>query len=278
MRRSAIGLMAVGSLLFLGPAKGLGAAQEDADRGRVFLVRGTGQVGTGPAGPVGTVAEQYLLRSINAERAAAGLRPVHFDRELQVAARFHAGQMARANLLSHCLEGEPDLSSRGSAAGAHFSRISENVAVGGSILSMHDALMRSEHHRENILDSQVNSVGVAVLQANGFLWAVEDFSRSVERLSLDEQEVAVTNLLLGLHLNATPTAEARSTCALSAGYVGERPTFTMRYTTSDLTRLPEQLKMRVATDRVRMAAVGACGPEKDRGGFASYNIAVVLYR
>ena len=133
-----------------------------------------------PVRESGSVAEQYLMRSINAERAAAGLRPVLFDPELVAAARSHAVQMARAHTLTHQLSGEPDLTARGSAAGAHFSRITENVAVGPSILQMHDALMRSPHHRENILDAVVTHVGVSVLYANGELWAVEDFSRSVE--------------------------------------------------------------------------------------------------
>ncbi len=230
-------------------------------------------------GAMASVSEDYLLTSINSERTAAGLPAVKFDRSLQAAAQVHAMQMARTSTLSHRLQGEADLSARGSSAGAHFSRITENVAVGPSIVTMHGALMQSPHHRENILDDQVDSIGIAVVQANGSLWAVEDFSRSVERLSLDEQEHRVSDLLRGLQVDAAPTTEARATCGLTAGYVGSRPAFTMRYTTGDLAQLPEQLRSRMRSSAFRSAAVGACtAAAKDSGSFASYNIAVVVYR
>lgn len=123
-----------------------------------------------------SIAEQYLLRSINAERAAAGLRPVHFSVELQEAAHRHAVLMARTNQLEHQLRGEPDLLHRGVNAGARFYRITENIGVGPSILDMHVALMHSPHHRENILDDQVSAIGISVVQIGGYFWAVEDFS------------------------------------------------------------------------------------------------------
>lgn len=230
--------------------------------------------------PMASVAEEYLLTSINSERASAGLPAVKFDRSLQAAAHGHAMQMARMTTLSHRLEGEPDLSARGASAGARFSRITENVAVGPSVVTMHGALMQSVHHRENILDDQVNSIGIAVVQtADGSLWAVEDFSRSVERVSLDDQEHRVSDLLRSMQVDATPTAEARATCGLPTGYVGARPVLTMRYTTGDLSQMPEPLRARLRSTYARAAAVGACAPSSDYPGtFASYNIAVVLYR
>ena len=228
--------------------------------------------------PLISVAEEYLLSSINAERAAAGLLAVKFDRSLQSAAHGHAAEMARTSTLSHRLQGESDLSSRGAAAGARFSRITENVAVGPSVTTMHGALMQSPHHRENILDAQVDSIGIAVVEMDGSLWAVEDFSRGVETLSLAEQEHRVSSALQGLQVQAAPTAEARATCGLTSGYVGSRPAFTMRYTTGDLMHLPEQLLARMRDLAVRSAAVGACASANDVGKFASYNIAVVVYR
>ena len=228
--------------------------------------------------PLVSVAEEYLLSRINEERAAAGLLAVKFDRSLQAAAHGHAMEMARVSTLSHRLQGEADLSSRGSAAGARFSRITENVAVGPSVVTMHGALMQSPHHRENILDAEVDSIGVAVVEIDGSLWAVEDFTRRVEHLSLEEQEHRVSDVLRGMRVEATPTAEARATCGLTAGYVGSRPAFTMRYTTGDLLHLPEQLLTRMKNLAFRSAAVGACAPSHEPGSFASYNIAVVVYR
>lgn len=226
---------------------------------------------------VRTLAEQYLLQSVNAERAEAGLPALHWNATLWRAARFHAGQMSAARTLSHQLGGEPDLTARAATAGARFSRVTENVAVGPSILQMHDALMRSPHHRENILDGAVDSIAISVVSDGRELWAVEDFSRDVEVLGLTDQEERVSLLLRRAGVSAAPTPEARATCGQDSGYVGERPAFVMRYTTGDLQRLPEQLRTRLAEGAFSSVAVGACPADKT-GGFTSYSLAVVLYR
>lgn len=225
-----------------------------------------------------SVTEQYLLQSVNQERAAIGLAPVEFDPELQRAAHQHALQMVERKLLSHQLDGESDLSQRCSSAGAHFSRVTENVATGPSIITMHEALMHSEHHRDNILDAQVNTLGVAVVEANGALWAVEDFSHSVQTLSLDQQEAKVSSMLHEMRLEARPSQEARTTCTLRTGFAGPRPAMTVHYSTGDLSSMPEQLRARLATVDHRNVAVGACSDGSSAGSFASYNIAILVYR
>ncbi|GAA3761759.1 CAP domain-containing protein [Terriglobus aquaticus] len=231
-----------------------------------------------PPAASASVAEQFLLDQINTERAMAGMAPLKLDNSLRMAAAGHAAEMARASTLSHRLQGEPDLMSRGSSAGAHFSRITENVAVGPSVVTMHGALMQSPHHRENILDDQVDAIGIAVVQAGDSLWAVEDFSHTVEQVSLDDQEHRVADLLRGMQLEATPSPEARATCGMSTGYVGSRAAATVRYSTGDLSQMPEALRERMRTIPARTAAVGACPKPQTAGAFASYNIAIVLYR
>jgi hypothetical protein len=51
----------------------------------------------------------------------------------------------------------------------------------------------------------------------------------------------------------------------------------MRYTASDLQRLPAQLTTRIAQGGISLATVGACMPA-DKTSFTSYSIAVILYR
>ena len=225
-----------------------------------------------------TVAEQYLFQSINVERAAAGLPPLSWSRPLTGAAQYHAFRMRSAGAISHQFNGEPDVAARASHYGARFSRVSENVATSPSILQMHVALMNSPHHRENILDPKVNSIGIAVVASGNQLWAVEDFARDVQELSLDEQEQQVGQLLAATGVPRVMSSEdARETCARSNGYVGSRPAFVMRYTATDLNRLPAQLTARLAQGGVASAAVGACAASV-RSDFAMYNLAVVLYR
>lgn len=225
-----------------------------------------------------SVGEQYLFDAINTARSAAGLPALRWSEGLGRAAAEHADQMRKQDALSHQFEGEADLPDRASASDVHFTQVSENVGVGESSVHLHTEWMNSPDHRENILDPQVNAVGISLRGNPGELWAVEDFAKIVVDLSLPEQERQVEQLLraTGLH-SVGGTQDARETCGKSGGYTGGRPAFVMRFTSTDLTRLPAQLASRIAQGGISGAAVGAC----DTGGrkrFAMYSIAIVLYR
>jgi len=225
------------------------------------------------------VAEQYLFSAANAERAQRGLPALHWDDALYQAASFHADAMAAHSTISHQFAGEPELSTRGATAGAHFSVISENVAMAATAVEIHDMWMNSPHHRENVLDTKVDRVAIRVVRRNGELYAVEDFAKSVASLSLDDQELRVASLLQRTSAVTVLTAaeDARKTCALESGYVGpHKPWFVMRYTSSDLERVPGELQTRIASGRYHEAAVGACVPERQTP-FTSYAIAVLLF-
>lgn len=224
-----------------------------------------------------TVSEQYLFQAANAERAQRGLPPLRWDVSLYKAAGNHAREMAQRESISHQYAGEAELTERGRMAGARFSTIAENVAMAPSAATIHTAWMNSPHHRENLLDPDVDSVGISVLQRKGELYAVEDFDRSVERLTLDEQEQEVAELLQRTApVQVATSEEARQTCSMESGYVGRRPWFVMRYTAGDLTRLPTELKTKLATGKFHQAVVGACDvPQKQ--AFTAFNIAVLLY-
>jgi hypothetical protein len=230
--------------------------------------------------PVGaSVAEQYLFASANAERAERGLPTLRWSVTLYEAASGHVREMASRASISHQYPGEPDLAARGRSAGAKFSEIAENVAQAPTAVLIHDAWMRSAGHRANLLDPHVDSVGIRVVSRSGQLYAVQDFSRSVKDLSLEEQERMVGALLQDQAAITLVQAqdEARGTCAMETGYSGDvRPGFVMRYTAADLSRLPDALKTRLASGKYRRGAVGACAV-KGAQSFSAYNIAVLLY-
>jgi len=231
-----------------------------------------------PNGPH-SIAEQYLYSKANEERSQRGLPTLRWDNVLYVAANNHAREMAARESISHQYPGEAELATRGKLAGAHFSVISENVAEAPTAIWIHDAWMKSEGHRKNLLDPEVDSVAIRVLSRNGQLYAVEDFDRSVQNLSFDAQEHAVGALLKATSsLNVLPsTTDARRTCAMETGYAGSRePWFVMRYTAGDLTQLPEQLKAKMNSGKYHEAIVGACSSNKS-DSFTAYNIAVLLY-
>jgi hypothetical protein len=229
-----------------------------------------------------TIAEQYLLAAANQERAALGLQPLHWDAHLAQAATEHAQVMARHGSISHQFPGEAELSARGAAAGVHFSVIAENVAEAPSAVTIHDMWMHSPGHRANLLDASVNAVGISVLTRGGQLFAVQDFAKTVQNVSLADQEASILSLvsqngIRSLDTGAESTVAARKTCAMSTGWVGARqPWFVMRFTSDSLTQLPGELKTHIASGKYHQAAVGACTPTGD-GPFGSYNLAVLLY-
>jgi len=225
-----------------------------------------------------TVAEQYLLTAANQERAAQGLPALHLDAALSEASAFHAEQMAEHDDISHQFPNEPDLEDRGANAGAHFSLIAENVGEAPTSVIIHNLWMNSPPHRANLLDPEVNAIGIAVVERDGELYAVEDFASTVQTLSLDQQESAVAQTLVKAGMPVADTsATARITCAMSTGYVGtRRPQYIMRYTASTLTDLPVQLKTRLGSGKYHQAVVGACADSR-KTAFTAYNIAVLLY-
>lgn len=223
-----------------------------------------------------TVAEQYLFTALNSSRAEAGLPALRWSDRLTAAAAAHADAMHRADMVAHQLDREGDLPERAAASGTRFSAIAENIGVGGSAPELHGMWLQSASHRENMLDPAVDAVGISVLESNGDVWAVEDFARTVDDLSLREQERQVSRLLRSAGLAAAPSDAARTMCEQPTGYVGVRPLFIMRFNATALTTLPPALLDRIGQGRASQATVGACSYPQD--GFSSYSIAVALYR
>ena len=97
--------------------------------------------------------------------------------------------------LSHQYPGEQDLQARAAQAGAHFQAIAENIAMGPSAEAIEKQWMNSVPHRQNILDPQMNAIGIAVIEKNGYLYAVEDFANASESLTKEQVEQKVGDLL-----------------------------------------------------------------------------------
>jgi uncharacterized protein YkwD len=232
-----------------------------------------------PAPPLSahpSAEDKLLLDATNRERSAAGLQPLKWDEALATAARQHAQVMVSQNLLLHqCLD-EPPLDQRAAKAGARFSMIAENIAVGPNPETIHNGWMHSPGHRKNILNADVSAVGIATMRGSGGLFAVQDFSRPVEALSFEQQEEKVVSLLKenGL-LTAEVTADARKTCNLDHGFAGAPASYAIRFEVTDLNKLPDDLLQKVKSRAYRKAAVGACRGG-DTAGFTRYHIAVLL--
>jgi Cysteine-rich secretory protein family len=221
---------------------------------------------------------QTLFESANHERTSRGLAPLKWSDALAEAARRHAARMAAQNTLSHQLPGEPGMADRASSAGARFSSLAENVAEGPGAENIHVQWMKSPPHRANLLDPQLDSVGIAVAEGRGVMFAVEDFSLAAGTLTLDEQEKTVSAQIhsRGLRL-LSYTSDARRSCVLDNGYAGKHePSFVLHYATPDLQSLPDMLVRRIQTGKYHSAVVGACASDA-KIGFSNYRIAVLVF-
>jgi uncharacterized protein YkwD len=227
--------------------------------------------------PPASSAEALLFDAANRERAAAGLPPFAWDENLAIAARLHADRMVQHNTLSHQFAGEAPLQDRARQAGARFSLIAENVAEGPTPQGLHTQWMNSAPHRANLLDHALNSIGIAVIRSGNLYFAVQDFSVGVPHISLERQEVEIYSQLEPLGLHAVDArGDARKTCAMDRGFAGQRPGFVLRYETSDLGNLPDEIEQTVRSRKLHSVAVGACEPEGS-SSFTRFRIAILLY-
>jgi len=245
-----------------------------------FALAQTGWQSSGASGGLHAEAGQIFALA-NQARAQAGVGQLQWDRALAAAAMQHCQRMAAEGPIAHRYGGEADVSGRAAQAGAHFSIIEENVAVGPSANRIHEQWMQSPGHRENLLSPDVDHVGVAVVAARGVFYAVADYSRAVQQLSAAQVEARVGAMVhAGGVTIARDPAPAREACALDEGMprsAGAPPGFLMRWQDADLRKLPAALNEKLATGRYRVAVVGACPAHGDVGAFTAYRVAVLLY-
>jgi uncharacterized protein YkwD len=226
-----------------------------------------------PASP-----EQTLLQLANQARTAHNVPPLQWDNSLARAAHAHLQWVVRnPSDLLHQYPGEPDLVTRGANAGARFGTISENIAGHGNTpASLQQIWMTTPTHRANLLDPNLNLVGIAVVEDQGFLFAVEDFARNVPALTPDAVEHQVAKLLQAQGFPPAPSNEdARKTCTMPQGQAGT-PKLVIQWDGSDISQLPSAVLQHLDKTKYTSAAVGAC-PGKSSQQFTTYHIALLLY-
>lgn len=103
---------------------------------------------------------EKILRLVNQQRKAAGLRPLILIEDLNQAARVQSENMSRNKTLAHNI-GDSTLVKRVLATGYDYNRVSENIAEGTrSADRTVECWMASPNHRANILDPDVTHMGV----------------------------------------------------------------------------------------------------------------------
>jgi uncharacterized protein YkwD len=149
-------------------------------RARLVLIAVSAVLGCIPSHTqtAATHSERRLFNLVNQERQAQAVPSLKWNDALATAARQHAEVMAQHGEAQHVFPGEANMSARAREAGARFTWLSENVIQGTSAEQAHGAFMKSPSHRANILDRDMDSVGVGVVEKDGQVFVVEDFSKA----------------------------------------------------------------------------------------------------
>jgi uncharacterized protein YkwD len=123
--------------------------------------------------PPDASAQAQVVSLVNAARKDAGCGPLATDASLTTAAQGHASDMAQRDYFEHTTPEGVTFDQRIRNAG--YSRPgAENIAKGARTAdSVMELWMNSPGHRANILNCDLNTIGVG-LDRNGFYW-VQDF-------------------------------------------------------------------------------------------------------
>lgn len=111
--------------------------------------------------------ESQMFVMVNAERRAAGLKPVVPDSALTEVARAHSHDMLARGYFSHHSPEGKDLTDRLRQAQVSYLAAGENLALAPTLYTAHNGLMHSPGHRANILRGQFGRLGIGILDSGG---------------------------------------------------------------------------------------------------------------
>jgi uncharacterized protein YkwD len=249
-----------------------------------------------------SAAENELLASANKSRELAGAPPLRMDESLREAARAHARRMVDSERLDHQFAGELPLLERiaqvspttGTLTNSlKIDRAGENVAYAPCAPDVHETLMHSPPHRENLLDRGFNVAGVAAVWSKGRLYVVQDFAHEVPSYSAQESGKLVGRAIDEMRQQAglpelvqlKPPNLDKSTCLLAAESVPNAHLLAtaydnrkiITYTQSRPEILPQAALRMLRDPGARQFAVGACYARNATYPSGTYWVAILLY-
>jgi uncharacterized protein YkwD len=130
---------------------------------------------------------QLIVRLTNQFRRQEGRRELQVNPKLERAARYFADYLARTDECSHTADGKEPWE-RAERFGYEYAIVAENIAWEYSSAGFTtrrlaekfiDGWKKSPHHRKNMLDPDVDEIGVGVARSKktGRYYAVQDFGR-----------------------------------------------------------------------------------------------------
>ncbi|HVF12468.1 MAG TPA: CvpA family protein [Actinomycetota bacterium] len=120
-------------------------------------------------------AEKAILEAVNKERASRGLKVLTAHREIQKVARLHSADMYNRGYFAHLNPDGKDPFQRMADGKVTFTYAGENLALAPTITMVHQGLMNSPRHKENILKPEFTDLGIGVYKGPYGLMVTQNF-------------------------------------------------------------------------------------------------------
>lgn len=135
-------------------------------------------------GTVDVSAEADFLNRTNSLRASLGLPALRSNSELTSKARSWSQTQADAGTIFH--------STLTDGVTQNWHRLGENVGMGPDVVSIHDALVRSPRHYENLADSGFTEVGIGVVRQGNAIYVSQVFIEFMASNNTNQQSSSAT--------------------------------------------------------------------------------------
>lgn len=117
-----------------------------------------------PATPAIRVLEHCMSELVNRDRKKNALPPLAYDERLADVARTHSADMAKNHFFEHESPTYGKLEHRLTRAGFVYVTSRENLAEAPDIDEAEAGLLRSPHHYENLMATDITSIGIGIVR------------------------------------------------------------------------------------------------------------------
>mgnify|MGYP001194566927 CR=1 FL=1 len=115
-----------------------------------------------------TAAEQKMVNLVNKERTSRGLPALKVDMELVNMARDKSQDMIANNYFAHQSPTYGSPFDMMKSYGINYTYAGENIAGASTVEIAHNALMKSQGHRENILRKEFTHIGIGIIEGGRY--------------------------------------------------------------------------------------------------------------
>lgn len=150
--------------------------------------------------------EKRLIHWVNTDREMLGLPQLHANPLLTDVARAHSRKMAQEKIIGHKFPDYPELDQRVGESGLSYSMLGENVARGDTFVMrfIHQALLESPGHRENIISRQFDHIGIGIVLEGEVYYITQVFASLIPLQSPGDMEQRLIFALNALLPEAQP--------------------------------------------------------------------------